>query len=44
LTFTDESGQVEGGESRIRVRNWLMLADKSIIDKSADEPSGIFLH
>nr|XP_036669087.1 longitudinals lacking protein, isoforms J/P/Q/S/Z isoform X2 [Drosophila suzukii] len=35
----DESGQVEGGESRIRVRNWLMLADKSIIDKSADEPS-----
>ncbi|XP_016987209.1 longitudinals lacking protein, isoforms J/P/Q/S/Z isoform X16 [Drosophila rhopaloa] len=35
----DESGQLEGGESRIRVRNWLMLADQSIIEKSSDEPS-----
>ncbi|XP_017053612.1 longitudinals lacking protein, isoforms J/P/Q/S/Z isoform X2 [Drosophila ficusphila] len=33
----DESGQHEGGESRIRVRNWLMLADQSVIEKSSDD-------
>ncbi|XP_030388099.1 longitudinals lacking protein, isoforms J/P/Q/S/Z isoform X14 [Scaptodrosophila lebanonensis] len=32
----DENGTPESGESRIRVRNWLMLADQSIIAKSAD--------
>ncbi|XP_020815249.1 longitudinals lacking protein, isoforms J/P/Q/S/Z isoform X2 [Drosophila serrata] len=37
----DDNGQLEGGESRIRVRNWLMLADQSIIEKggSVDEPT-----
>ncbi|XP_017077425.1 longitudinals lacking protein, isoforms J/P/Q/S/Z isoform X18 [Drosophila eugracilis] len=34
-----DCGQLEGGESRIRVRNWLMLADKSMIEKSSDESS-----
>ncbi|XP_034653818.1 longitudinals lacking protein, isoforms J/P/Q/S/Z isoform X3 [Drosophila subobscura] len=29
--------QDESGESRIRVRNWLMLADQSVIGKSSDE-------
>ncbi|XP_030555338.1 longitudinals lacking protein, isoforms J/P/Q/S/Z-like [Drosophila novamexicana] len=35
--FTDDNGQLDSGESRIRVRNWLMLADQSIIDKTSDE-------
>ncbi|KPU77255.1 uncharacterized protein Dana_GF11096, isoform R [Drosophila ananassae] len=35
----DENAQLEGGESRIRVRNWLMLADQSRIDKSSEEPT-----
>ncbi|XP_017053629.1 longitudinals lacking protein, isoforms J/P/Q/S/Z isoform X16 [Drosophila ficusphila] len=37
----DESGQHEGGESRIRVRNWLMLADQSVIEKSSDDSRSV---
>lgn len=38
----DDNGQLDAGESRIRVRNWLMLADQSIIGKSSDESTGIY--
>lgn len=39
--ISDDNGQLDAGESRIRVRNWLMLADQSIIDKTSDDSTGI---
>ncbi|XP_032586580.1 longitudinals lacking protein, isoforms J/P/Q/S/Z isoform X2 [Drosophila mojavensis] len=32
----DDNGQQDSGESRIRVRNWLMLADQSMIGKNEE--------
>ncbi|XP_017836863.1 longitudinals lacking protein, isoforms J/P/Q/S/Z isoform X19 [Drosophila busckii] len=37
----DDNGQLDSGESRIRVRNWLMLADQSVIDKNSSNESAV---